>query len=77
VEIRVLENAGHHCLAAGSYTEAVEVLRRESIDLTLSDIGMPGENGIVLARTIQQDFPAVSVIMVTAIPDFVTSPPTP
>jgi twitching motility protein PilT len=72
MEIRVLENAGHRCFAAGSYTEAIEVLGRESVDITLSDIGMPGENGIVLARTIQQDFPAVSVIMVTAIPDFAT-----
>lgn len=72
IEIRALEGAGHRCLAAGSYAEAVDVLRRESIDIALSDVGMPGENGIALARTIQREFAGVSVIMVTAIPDFAT-----
>ena len=72
VMIRVLEGAGHQCLAAASCAEAIEVLGKESVELTLSDIGMPGENGIVLAKAIQRDFPTVSVIMVTSIADFAT-----
>ena len=70
--VRILEGGGHRCISAGSCAEALEVLQKEPVDLTLSDIGMPGENGIVLAREIQRDFPTVSVIMVTALADFET-----
>jgi twitching motility protein PilT len=72
VEARVLEAAGHRCTGVGSVAEAMEVLNRDSIDVTLADIGLPGENGFVLARLIQRDFPHVAVIMVTALPDFMS-----
>jgi twitching motility protein PilT len=69
-EIRCLEAAGHRCHAANSCAGALEVLRRETIDVALLDVRMPGEDGLVLARTIQRDHSDVVVIMVTGTADF-------
>jgi hypothetical protein len=49
----VLESCGAQVAAAGSASEALEVLRSENFDVIISDIGMPEEDGYSLIRKIR------------------------
>jgi len=69
-ELRVLESAGHVCFGARSAAEAIATLRREPIDVVVSDLRMPGEDGIALARAMHRSHPQVPLIMVTGVADF-------
>jgi twitching motility protein PilT len=68
--IRVLETAGHVCFGARNASEAMATLRRESIQLVVSDLRMPGDDGVVLARAIRRSFPDLPLVMVTGVADF-------
>ncbi len=39
---------GYHCLVAGGSYEAIEVLKSTPVDLVLSDVVMPGMDGLEL-----------------------------
>ena len=67
--VRTLSGAGYSCSAAASAEEARAVLAREQVDLVLSDVNMPGENGFSLLRWIAATHPRTGVIMVTALAD--------
>ncbi len=45
--------------------EALEVLARESFDLLVTDIVMPGLDGIALALKVTKDYPAMRVLLMT------------
>jgi len=68
--MRVLESAAYICFGARNAADAMSVLRRESIDLVLSDVRMPGDDGIMLARAIRRHFPDLPLVMVTGVADF-------
>lgn len=46
--------------------EAVERLRKSSYDLVLTDLRMPGMDGIELVRTVASDFAGLPTVLVTA-----------
>jgi PAS domain S-box-containing protein len=50
----LLERAGATVLTAGSAKEALERLGRQSVDIVVSDIEMPGEDGYALLRRIRE-----------------------
>jgi CheY-like chemotaxis protein len=50
---RVLESNKALVLTAGSADEAIEVIQRESLDVLLSDIGMPDHDGYELLRRVR------------------------
>lgn len=50
--------------------QALELLAQCPIDVVLSDIEMPGEDGISLIRTIKEQYPEVLTIMLTSHADF-------
>ncbi|MBP1996894.1 response regulator [Paenibacillus eucommiae] len=50
--------------------EALEVLKREKIDIVLSDIKMPGMEGIELLHEVRKYWPACKVIFLTSYDDF-------
>jgi len=52
--------------AVASGEQAIERLRRNGIDLVLTDMRMPGISGVELVRTMGKDFPEVPVVLVTA-----------
>lgn len=49
--------------------EGLHAVRTKSLDLVLSDINMPGMDGIELLQHIKQDFPWLPVILMTAYGD--------
>lgn len=68
----VLTGEGYHVLAAGSGPEALALLRSQAVDLVVSDINMPEQDGYQLLETIRRD-PAIGlipVILMTARPAF-------
>jgi len=68
-----LESFGHEVVQAGNAADGFVVVKRGGIDLVLSDIEMPGENGLSLLRRIKDHDPDVDVIMVTGVVDFDTA----
>ncbi|MFT5289371.1 MAG: two-component system response regulator AtoC [Planctomycetota bacterium] len=57
---------GFQAESANSGHEALERLRRGAIDLVLTDMRMPGMNGVELVGNITKDYPEVPVVLVTA-----------
>ncbi|HEX9619984.1 MAG TPA: sigma-54 dependent transcriptional regulator, partial [Polyangiaceae bacterium] len=61
-----LGQAGARALVARSATEALELLEQRPIDLVVSDLRMPGMNGLELLHRINDEWPEVPVIMLSA-----------
>jgi CheY-like chemotaxis protein len=57
--------AGHDVETASSGPEALLKLAQNRTDVVISDIMMPGMDGVDLLRTIRQNHPMVRVIMIT------------
>jgi cyclic di-GMP phosphodiesterase len=69
-----LTSSGYRCDVAGNSNEALKKLGNgHSISLVLSDIDMPGQNGISLLKEIKGRNPEVDVIMVTGVVDVDTA----
>ncbi len=62
---RALEKAGYSVMAVGSGNDALPLLRTEIYDLLLSDIVMPGIDGIELAQHCNQLSPTTKVMFIT------------
>lgn len=62
---RSLENAGHEVLAFRDGEDAIPVLDTGEIDILVSDLVMPGINGIELARLAKDKAPDLPVIFIT------------
>jgi CheY-like chemotaxis protein len=54
---------------ATSGQDALGVLDRERVDAVVSDFRMPGMDGCVLLRKVQEDHPDIARILVTAYPN--------
>jgi len=62
----VLEEEGFDTFMANSGSEAIEILSAEEISLVISDMKMPGMDGIALLDKIKQRNPDLPVIIMTA-----------
>ena len=60
------ELEGFEVLTAQSAEEALETVRRESVDLLLSDVRMPGMSGLDLFREVKKLRPDTPFVMMTA-----------
>jgi CheY-like chemotaxis protein/anti-sigma regulatory factor (Ser/Thr protein kinase) len=60
-----LENR-YDILGAENGLQALEILAKQHVDLVISDINMPGMNGIDLLRTIQTRHPGLKTALITA-----------
>ncbi len=63
----VLTSAGYGVFSAAGGAEALEILARETVDLTVVDINMPGMDGYTLIRKIREDrvFGDMPIVIVT------------
>lgn len=61
-----LRQAGHQALLAADGREALEILRREGADLVVSDLNMPGMDGIKLLAAMREEGMETPLIIVTA-----------
>ncbi len=55
---RLLSKHGYGIITAGSYEEAIAAINNEQFDLVLSDIRMPGKNGVETVSDIQKQLKA-------------------
>lgn len=62
-----LADSGHEVLAAGSGEEGLRVLAERSIDVVVTDLGMPGMGGLEVARAAKAIAPSVPVVVVTGL----------
>lgn len=62
----VLKDRGYQVTLAKNGDEALERLREQEYSLVLTDLRMPGMQGIELMRKIQRAYPDVGVIIMTA-----------
>ena len=63
--LRMILEPKHRVLQAAGGAEALEILRRERIDLITLDLNMPGMHGQELMRTVQAEFPRVEIVIIT------------
>jgi DNA-binding NtrC family response regulator len=61
-----LELDGHSVFEAGDGRAAIDFLRRNAVDLVLSDIRMPNLGGIALLQFVKKNHPDVPVVLMTA-----------
>lgn len=69
----MLGNANHNFSIIGSAEnglEAVQLLKEHTVDLVISDIRMPGMDGLELARHIHECYPDIETVLLTGYQDF-------
>jgi DNA-binding NtrC family response regulator len=64
--VLALQKAGHKTLHAGDAESALQVIRENRIDVVVSDIYMPGEDGLALLQSISARANPPRVILMTA-----------
>jgi DNA-binding NtrC family response regulator len=62
---KLLGTQGHEVVTERSAAPALERLQRDSFDLVILDIRMPGMNGLEALRQIKKDHPKLPVIIMT------------
>ncbi|MFC1641348.1 sigma-54-dependent transcriptional regulator [Myxococcota bacterium] len=70
---RLLTSRGMHVLVAEDGAVALEVLRKENVDVALVDLMMPNVGGLEVLAHIKENLPDVEVVMMTAFGDVETA----
>lgn len=65
---RNLKAQNYHTYKASSVTEAIDVLKYSTIDLLITDLQMPGINGIELIKFADEHYPMMPKLVVTGYP---------
>jgi two-component system OmpR family response regulator len=61
----VLTSAGFQVLPAASGQEGLKTLSEHSVDVVVTDVGMPGMGGLEMAKAAKAIAPTVPVVIVT------------
>lgn len=59
---RVLERAGYTVREASDGEAGIRQLRTDTVDLVLTDIYMPGEDGFATMRRVRREWPTIKII---------------
>ncbi len=70
---QILKNHGHDVWMAEGTPEAMQTLSQHEIDVMVSDIFMPGQNGLDLMSIVSKEAPNVVVVLVTGAPTVETA----
>ncbi|MEJ5243849.1 MAG: response regulator, partial [Desulfomicrobiaceae bacterium] len=68
VVARVLAPHGYVVRTAAGLAEAMALLAREPADVVITDMRMPGEDGLAVVRTVREHFPDTEIMMLTGYP---------
>src|SRR6186997_3592803 len=63
---KIFQKEGMRVLVAEGAKQALELARRHRVQVVLSDLMMPGTNGVELLRAIKELSPDVEVVLMTA-----------
>ena len=63
---KTLQRVGYIVSEAASGEEALEIMSKQAFDVVLTDIRMPGLDGVELLRLIKEESPDIIVILMTA-----------
>jgi two-component system response regulator PilR (NtrC family) len=69
----VLENLNYQALLAADGEEALSVVKNQRVDVILSDLYMPGMNGIELLKRVKTEKKNIIFLMITAHPTIETA----
>ena len=61
----MVRHAGHTARTASDGNAALDVLADSASDIIVSDIRMPGMDGLELARVVRRDYPQIPIILMT------------
>ncbi|MFT5238477.1 MAG: DNA-binding NtrC family response regulator [Flavobacteriaceae bacterium] len=61
-----LENSGFHTFEANSGAQGLSLLKKQSIDLLILDVRLPGVNGLDILKKVKVKYPNMEVIIVSA-----------
>lgn len=65
---RNLESADYQVYTASSVHAAVALLNGIQVDMVITDLKMPGENGMELVRHVSENFKGVGILVITGFP---------
>jgi DNA-binding NtrC family response regulator len=71
--MRILSGANCKVKAVETWSQVVEAMQGEDIDLVLLDLRMPGMDGMTVLRGIKQRWPDSEVIVITGYPTLDTA----
>ena len=63
---KLLIQDGYNVAAVANGVDALKFIAEEIVDLVITDINMPEMNGLIFLRELNQSFPEMKVIMITA-----------
>jgi two-component system, NtrC family, nitrogen regulation response regulator GlnG len=66
--VRLLGRFGYSCLTASSGAEAMRAIETESPDLVVTDLHMPGMDGVAVTQCARAHSPTIPVVLLTAYP---------
>jgi len=66
---RILKKEGYEVFSVDSVQAALDRLENTQIEIVISDINMPGTDGLELLRRIKKDYPDICVVMMTGYSD--------
>ena len=61
-----LEAVGYDVVAAATGTEGIEVLRQKPFDLVITDLRLPGADGLTVLKATKEHSPQTEVVVITA-----------
>ena len=67
------ENEGYHCFAVTSGEDALERLFRNSVDVMLLDLRLPGMSGMAVLSDVKPAYPHTPIIVITGVGDVQTA----
>ena len=62
---QVLERAGYDVVVAESGQEGLELMEQEGAELVITDVIMPGMDGVALTRDIREKFPDTRILVIS------------
>ena len=64
--VDALEAIGHDVEAAASGTEGIEAIRQRPFDLVITDLRLPGTDGLTVLKAAKEQSPHTEVVVITA-----------